>query len=499
MSISSTHPLYDIAIQDYVLMRDCYMGEKQVKSKSETYLPPTGGQTLDGMGIGQDGRAAYNAYKQRAVYHNFVHDAVESYLGLLHYKPTQVLLPPEMEFLRDKASINGDNLDHLLRRIHAQQFITGRVGLLVDIDTSGSGNPYIAIYDAEHITNWDEGSDNVGFNALNLVVLDESTWVRRDFSWFEEFRYRILSLGDLVINEEDLSTSSYSQAVVIMGENGVMIDRSLYTPKYRGQTLNEIPFVFINTKDISASPDIPPLLGLANLTLAIYRAEADYRHTLYMQGQDTLVVVGGSQDQDQATRVGAGAKIDVDMGGDAKFIGVSSSGLAEMRQALQNDKEAAVTKAGQLMNSNSKQESGDALKIRMAAQTASLNQVAVTAAYGLEQLLKKLARWMNVDETQVKVIPNLQFADKNMTGQDFAQLVAAKQTGLLPISDAALHEILKSQNLTKMDYQEERAQMESEDLAPPIQVQPVKQPTTTVTVNGQDNNETSNGASDPEG
>jgi hypothetical protein len=106
---------------------------------------------------------------------------------------------------------------------------------------------------------------------------------------------------------------------------------------------------------------------------------------------------------------------------------------------------------------------------------------------------------MNVDETQVKVIPNLQFADKNMTGQDFAQLVAAKQTGLLPISDAALHEILKSQNLTKMDYDEERAQMDSEDLAPPIQVQPVKQPTTTVTVNGQDDNETSNGASDPEG
>jgi hypothetical protein len=106
---------------------------------------------------------------------------------------------------------------------------------------------------------------------------------------------------------------------------------------------------------------------------------------------------------------------------------------------------------------------------------------------------------MNVDETQVKVIPNLQFADKNMTGQDFAQLVAAKQTGLLPISDAALHEILKSQNLTKMDYQQERKQMDSEDLAPPIQVQPVKQPTTTVTVNGQKDNMTDNGVSSTQG
>lgn len=489
MGATITHPLYDLAIDDWVLMRDCYKGEKQVKSKGETYLPPTSGHQIDGMRNGEPGREAYNAYKTRAVYHNFPYDAVESYIGLLHYKPTQIELPKEMEFIRTKASINGDSLDHLLRRIHAQQLITGRVGLLADIDSSGSGLPYIAMYHAENIINWDEGNDNVGMNALNLVVLDETQYVRENVSWYEEIKYRILSLGDLFANEEDRKGYNYQQSI-LYGNVEAPTRADYVTPLFRGQPLDEIPFVFINSKDVLTTPDVPPLLGLANLSLAIYRLEADYRHTLYMQGQDTLVVVGGvNYGEDESTRVGAGAKIAVDIGGDAKFIGVSSSGLSEMRQAIQNDKEAAVTKAGQLMNSNSKQESGDALKIRMAAQTANLNQVAVTAAYALEELLKKIARWMNVDDSQVKVIPNLQFADKDMRGQDFAQLIAAKNTGLLPLADESVHTILKEQGYTKLTYEEERKLMEKNVLAPPIKPEStqgdigVQQPTADMSIN----------------
>jgi hypothetical protein len=484
MSISSTHPLFDVSLPDYILMRDCYKGEKQVKSKGESYLPATMGQMLDGMRNGEDGKNAYDAYRTRAVYHNYVHDAVESYIGLLHLKPTQVKLPAEMEFIRQRATISGDSLDHLLRRMHAQQFITGRVGLLLDIDDSGSGNPYIAMYDAEHIINWDEGSNNVGVNTLNLVVLDETQWVRENFTWSQESRYRVLSLGNILENEEDNKSTNYSQGLFVANASGEVTEELLIEPTYMGQPLNEIPFVFVNTKDISTSPDVPPLLGLANLSLAIYRAEADYRHTLYMQGQDTLVVTGGTRhDENESTRIGAGAILSVDMGGDAKFIGVSSSGLAEMRQAIQNDKEAAVTKAGHLMNSSSKQESGDALKIRMAAQTANLNQVAVTAAYALEEILKKCAKWMGLNENEVIVTPNLQFADKDMRGQDFAQLIAAKNTGLLPLSDETVHTILREQGYTKLNYDEERELIKNNVLKPPIEVVGgVQQPMTNMRV-----------------
>jgi hypothetical protein len=165
---------------------------------------------------------------------------------------------------------------------------------LLDIDVTGSGNPYIALYDAESIINWDEGSNQAGLNALNLVVLNESQSVRDGFAWKDVERYRVLVLGDLNVNEEDLQSAVYSQMVVDYG-NGKAINEVFVEPKIMGQSLNEIPFVFVNSKDVSATPDSPPLLGLANLCLAIYRGEADYRQSLHMQAQDTLVVVGGSQ------------------------------------------------------------------------------------------------------------------------------------------------------------------------------------------------------------
>ena len=90
-----------------------------------------------------------------------------------------------------------------------------------------------------------------------------------------------------------------------------------------------IPFVFINSKDLSTIPDKPPLDSLARLALAIYRAEADYRQNLFMQGQDTLVRIGSTFEQDdenKAVRMGAGARLDMPVNGDAMYIGVSGKG-----------------------------------------------------------------------------------------------------------------------------------------------------------------------------
>lgn len=447
------HPSYILALDSWLKMRDCYQGEEKIKEKSTKYLPATPAQNLDGMKPSQEGYEAYKGYISRAVFPDYVYDASDSYIGLLHYKPAQYVLPEKMKFLLDKATITGESLEQLHRKINLEQIVTGRCGLLADIDDY-TKNPYLALYDAESILNWDMGGDIVSSNALNLVILDESQYVRSGYSWTLADRYRVLQLGELDATERE---GLYTQKVIYHTEGY----ESDIAPKYFGQSASEIPFVFINSKDISAQPDKPPLLGLANACLAIYRLEADYRQTLFMQGQDTLVVRGGLNDKDDATRVGAGARIDVDIQGDAKFIGVSSSGLPEMRQALQNDTTKAESKSGQLLNSSSKQESGDALKIRMASKTANLTQIAITSAYGLQEVLRKLARWMGIDPMEVVIIPNLEFNDRDMKGQDFAQLIAAKNAGA-PLSRKSFHDNLKSQRYTKMEYEDEIKQIEAE-------------------------------------
>ena len=477
MGLESTHPLYDEFAEDWVQQRDLYRGERVVKAKGEEYLPATQGMHLDGMKAGQSGRIAYEAYKKRAVFPDYIKDGVEALVGLLHQKEPTIELPAALEPLRAQATVNGESLAMLLRRINTEQLITGRVGLLADLPENPDPSnpvPYIATYIAEAILNWDDAEEADGYNSLNLVVLDESGFKRdQDFNWTNMKKFRVLQLGEL---EENESVALYTMGAFsdVNGGSAEFNPNLMRPPKLRGATLDQIPFVFINTKDIVPTPDDPPLLGLGRLALAIYRGEADYRQSLFMQGQDTLVVVGSVRnpdgvmgEDDDAIRTGAGSRIDVEMGGDAKYIGVSSTGLSEQRQALENDRKRAETKAGQLISARgNSQESGEALKTRLTAQTATLNQIALAGASGLENLLRVVATWMGANPEEVKVEPNLEFADFDLSGQEIVYLMTARTMGA-PISKESIHQLMVDRGITKFDYDRELELIQEEDAGMP--------------------------------
>jgi hypothetical protein len=462
--ITTKHPEYLMQAPDWVTARDCYAGERYVKRKGQMYLPATASHLQDGMNVKEVGYINYESYKQRAVFPDYVATATQSYIGLLNNKETIIELPAKMEFLRKKATITNDSLNTLIRKIHHEQLLTGRVGLLLDLpaDKVTELEPYIAMYPAETIINWDDNDNIDGLNSLNLVVLDESRYFRKSFEWQWVNRYRVLTLGDIEANEPSNAGYGYVQSVY-QGFDTISLENMTerYIPAIRSETLQQIPFVFINSKNNLAKVDAMPLQGLVDSCMLIYRGEADYRHTLYMQGQETLIVIGGMGNPDEDVRVGAGSKIDVNIGGDAKYIGVSSSGLSEMRMAIENDRSSAQAKAGQLLNSKSTQESGDALRLRMTAQTANLMEVALTCASGLERILRIAAEWMGCDPKEVSVKANLDFVNLKLTGQDFVQLMQAKTMGA-PLANESIHTLLKTQNFTKLEFENELQTAEKE-------------------------------------
>lgn len=468
MPVDTKHPLYLNYEPDWRTMRDLYEGERQVKDKGVLYLPATAGMHLDGMGVDQPGHKAYQAYKLRAVFHDFVKEGVEALIGLLHQKPPTIELPAALEPLRENATLSGESLELLLRRINEEQLVSGRLGLIADLPANPDQSnplPYISLYIAEAIINWDDGSSSLGADNLNLVVLDETGYERTDdFNWDLSTRYRVLQLGLLDVNEAGAAT--YSQGVF---NDNTFNPLDMEVPLLRGTQLTRIPFVFINSKDIVAQPDSPPLLGLGQLSLAIYRGEADYRQNLYMQGQDTLVVVGGVRNpmglpgETDAVRVGAGSRIDLDIGGDAKYVGVSSQGLAEQAKAIEADKKRAEVKAAQLINSNSSTgESGEALKTRLAAQTATLNQIALAGAAGLQSILRIIAEWVGADPLEVVVKPNVEFTNFTLDGQNYVSLMTAKGMGL-PLSNESIHALLVERGVTTLEYQAELDIIANED------------------------------------
>lgn len=491
MAINSEHPFYEEFKQDWITMRDLYRGERVVKRRGVHYLPATSGMHLDGMGHDnlskpKPGQRAYDAYLARAYFSDLVKEGVEALIGMMHQKPATFELPPQMEPLVEKCTLQGEGLQDLLRRINTEQLTQGRIGLLADLPVvpllpvAGQDAmpiiPYIAWYITESIINWDEADTEEGYHALNLVVLNESGFKRQDdFTWKNLMKYRILTLGDTRTDEPNSTGAPYRMGTFTdtQGANNIAFNEdAMKAPILRGVELDEIPFVFINTKDICATPDDPPLLGLGKLALAIYRGDADYRQTLFMSGQDTLVVVGGTQkrdgtNEDDALRTGAGARIDVEMGGDAKYIGITANGITEMRNSLENDRNLASQKAGRLVQSGpaKQDESGEALKTRITAQTATLNQIAVAGAKGLENLLKIIGKWMGLGQPvldKIKVTPNLEFADFALVAQDIVQLMTARGMGA-PISRESIHAIMVDRGMTQMSFEDELDKIEEEN------------------------------------
>ena len=357
MAISSVHPKYLQFSALWLKMRDCFLGADHVKAQGTLYLPPTPAMRYDGMKPGEDGYIRYNDYKERAVFPEYVADAVVNHSGMLHSKSAIIQLPAAMEPLRQSATSKREGLDQLLRRINELQLRDGRLGLLLELPAGSTRDtlPYIAVYEALSIRNWDDGEDDLGSLNLNLVVLDESKEVmdKTSFDWTYKVQYRVLVLGSANVDEPSDSGYVYGQYMteLLPGEDDEPeeVSSDVVVPQYKGTPLEQIPFVFCNAMDLVPEPDKPPLLALANRCISIYQGEADYRQALFMQSQDTLVVRGGITNSDAIddkapVRVGAGARIDVSPDGDAKYIGTNSQGLPEQRKALEADHKDAQTR-----------------------------------------------------------------------------------------------------------------------------------------------------------
>jgi hypothetical protein len=492
-NVTAKHPLYGDYLPDWTILRDFSKGERYVKEQTTKYLPATAGMILDGMGRDTQsvGAITYRAYVTRAVFHDFVSDAVLSMIGIMHSKPPKIDLPEEMKPLLDKATPDGLSLAALLRKINMEQILTGRVGLMADLpeDPKIDGNPlpFLVTYNAETITNWDDGGFDPNYQKLNLVVLDESGPVRdADFTWTTKQKFRVLKLDGNFVDQfgQQKPEGTYLQGVF---DSEGATEQGFLAPVIMGKTAPRIPFVVINACDVHTNPDTPPLLALANICWALYRGEADYRQNLFMQGQDTLVVVGGVRDADPSkpVRTGAGARIDVDITGDAKYIGVQSTGLSEQSKCIDADKNSAIDRSMQLLNPRRTQrESGEALHTRVAARTVTLHMLANSGAEGLQGILRTIAEWKGLDPKSVNVTPNLDFTDDSLSSKEFVELLTARSQGA-PISYKSIHNLMVERGLTNMDYEEELALVKKEGIIALPGANPGGDPTGSGRVAGQ--------------
>jgi hypothetical protein len=495
-SVTTQHPLYNKHAPDWELVRDAAEGEREVKSKGQIYLPATSGMIAKGMtNANQPGWKMYQAYKMRAVFPDLVRPAVNALVGIMHREPADIKLPSGMEDIRDNATLEGESLQTLLRRVNEAQLLIGRIGLLADVPTGQvDALPFIATYEAEAIVNWDESRRPDGRLRPDFVVLDESDHERvSTFGWEFVQKHLVLDLVDpttlqdtrtsevplppgqrsvyrsrLEIGDQSLKNAEETNRqteVTAQGSQNV----TGVTPEIRGKRLEEIPFVFVGSIDLTTKPDQVPMLGLANLAFTIYRGEADYRHSLFMQGQDTLVVIGDTQSEDGSGAkkdrlIGANASLDLPVGGDAKYIGVASDGLTEQRESLQNDRNRAAELGANLLSSSkgAGKEAEETLRIRVAARTASILTIVKAGAEGLQTILRVIAEWRGLNPEDVVVTANMDFVGDKFSPKDLVDFMTAKNMGA-PVSRQTIHDFMSDKDVTAKTLEEELQLIEDEE------------------------------------
>lgn len=472
--VSSPHPDYEARLPDWTLMFDCNEGQRHIKKKKNVYLPATSGMRALGLKNAKDeGTLLYDSYLIRAFFPDLVKETVRALAGILDREPANIELPKALEDMREIATPKNESLNDLLVQIHMNQLLYGRLGLLTDVDPSRD-LPVIIQYPASQVLNWDDltqtrdpkqtddGKRREAVRRLLMVVLNETRFERDTgdrFTWNIVPRFRALTLG---LEAASVYTSQVER------------DGSMQTevvPSIRGKTLDEIPFVFVNTTDLSTKPADVPLVNLANLSLAIYRGEADHRSALFMSGQDTLVLIGfdiGENDEgnpgDGADKpiIGSGAYINLpDKESDAKFIGPQSKALEEQRTSLENDYVRAGEEGVKLLSTGAGAEAAETLRIRVAARTATLQTIAMTAASALETSLRQCAVWVGANPDEVKVEPNLDFIDESGDVADLVKFAQAKKAGT-PISWKSIHNWLRQNDFTEFTFDDELDQMQKE-------------------------------------
>ena len=402
MSVNTFHPLLTAERRaEWRLMRDCMDGEGAIKKQRSLYLPvPSGFPEENGV------NPMYEAYIGRAQFPELLAPSVSAMIGIIHGQEPQIKIPAQLEYLYENADGDGLPLEAFHRRITRELLVIGGYSVLTDAPEA-TGDPYLVGHCRDKLINWD----------TNWYVLDECSMQREGFIWNQLDKYRVLMLDaehySMILHRgKDLN----GEPIEVRGRGGSLLPR--------------IPFAVASAVDLSPRVEAPPLIGVANAAKAIYQLSADYRHQLFMSGQETLVAING----DAPESVGAG--VVHQMNGtesqtpDLKYVSPSCAGIDAHDRAMQKNREAAVQAGARLFEQTAQgAESGEAKRLRYASETATLTSVAQNSCLLLERALKNAAMIMGLPEDDIVVTPPSDLMDRTMSPQDFAALFGVYSEG----------------------------------------------------------------------
>jgi hypothetical protein len=363
-----THSDYDLHISTWRKCRDARAGEDHVKARGVVYLPKLDGQNDD----------QYAAYKMRGRFFNAFGKTIDGHIGLATRKETIVEAPDAMDDLLRNVDKKGSGMPDHIKSALREVLEVNRCGTLVDFDQvpegatvaeAGDARPYLILYKAEDIRDWEYDEDN----KLIYVLLRERIRYRGNRVEGEKvYRYR----------ECEILEGVYVQKVWEDGEPEAVEE---FIPRLNFEPLDFIPFT-IHQSEFDQEISEPPLIDLVNLCFSHYRLKADHAHALHYVALPTPWITGVDKEDAPKTigpeKVWAISSPDAAVG----MLEFTGEGVRAIADELKSQEDQMAILGSRVLLPEMAEHTATASKLRSISETSDLATIVLT--------LEKQFRWV---------------------------------------------------------------------------------------------------------
>lgn len=455
ISSETIFPLNDYK-QAYPLwrtLRDCYAGERQVKSRGELYLRrPKNVSTT-----------SYDAYKARAYFYNATRRTHKGLLGSMMRKNPEITLPTGLRTNLESLTIDGLSAVEFIRKTCHELLLVARFGILVDIPTQTppgqAPDPYLAGYQAEAIFRPRYSVIN-GRRVIDRIILIEKDIVNTEFARTESTIYRILRLDPTGPNGElEYSQTIIRPALSNSGSTESVVNRPI---SIQGRKLDYIPFIFVNATNLLPEIEEPHLIDIANLNLSHYDSTALLEHGRFYAGMPTYYLAGqGASNSDLGEGLGTAEPMSVgpdnvwmlEQGDKCGLMEFTGHGLTFLENAVDSKQLQMQSLGGKFIPAQQKSAalSTEAYGLMEAGDEATLLDTALT----VDRAFKVAFDYMNDMQNNPpasngKVEMNKEFVRSEMTAREISALRVLYESRMIPLD--VMYYSLRQIGVIPMEY-----------------------------------------------
>jgi hypothetical protein len=419
--------------------------------------------------------AQYNFYKSEAEFPGIVSQYIKMIVGALLRKAPVLEVPEGSEeakqWLLNEFGQDDSPMTSFLENCLHEELRTSRCWVMVDHPRNDTGEeipelkPYPILLVPEKIINWHVSKSITGKMILDRLIIREEREVFKENEFHPSYVdtvyvHEVVNgvYGIRVFEKQDDSEIKRPDTKAVSGEvKFELVDEIEIL--VNGNSINFIPAWPLNGTIDCIEPVLTPLI---DKEVALYNKVSRRNHLLYGAATYTPIVAADmtEEDFDAIVSSGLGSWIKLPMGGTVTALETPTAALADMDRSIAAAIEE-MAKLGIRMLSPEMAQSGIALELRNAAQTAQLGSLNLKISNIIKQVLIFMIRWkydIELKNSDITFTLSSDFTEVPLMSDWMTLATDWYQQGLIPRSIWV--SLLKRNEILPQDYDDKQGQTE---------------------------------------